>query len=102
LRGIDLSQEEVVRTKPVFVNRLENNQVKVYNANNINILSKKIIEQYGNRIAEKDALISSLRNNGESYKDFQQIESLCSSLYQVPVFLGTSLVIQRLSTTHDF
>ncbi len=44
-----------------YINHLENNNGQVYNADTINFLSEKIVEQYEKRIDEKDELILELR-----------------------------------------
>lgn len=57
----NISPDELVKKEATFINHLEHNKGQVYNADTINFLSEKIVEQYEKRIIEKDELILELR-----------------------------------------
>ncbi len=57
----EITPDELVKKEASFINHQENHQGQIYNADTINFLSEKIVEQYEKRIEEKDDLILELR-----------------------------------------
>lgn len=57
----EITPDELVKKDNHLIGHQENHQGHVYNADTINFLSEKIVEQYEKRIEEKDELIVELR-----------------------------------------
>jgi len=64
----EIQPEELLKNEVVRVDKIETNNGAIYNVGIINQLSEKLIEQYEQRIKDKDEIISLLKNVVKSPK----------------------------------